>query len=70
MIRFQQSSTPVEIAGELSDVSATGARLSLTQPMHVNTVVTIAGGERVLIGKVRYCTRQSRRYTVGIEFTP
>ena len=70
-MRFQDSaSNPVEIAGELSDLSATGARLSLTQPIRMNTTLTIAYREKVLTGTVRYCTRQSRGYTVGIEFTP
>lgn len=52
------------------DVSGSGIRLELPQPVEPRSVVTMQSQELHLHGRgaVRYCRRAFGRYVVGIEF--
>ena|SRR5947209_3850986 len=52
------------------DISSTGIRLTMPEAVAVRTVVVLQSGSLRLHGSasVRYCTRATGRYVVGVEF--
>jgi hypothetical protein len=69
-LRWQDTALrSVQATGQIEDVSASGARIFLRRPIHLKSVVTMNYGGRTLEGSVRYCTRQSGGFVVGVEFS-
>ena len=58
----------VRMAGLLADLSPTGAQLHLDQPILLNTSVRLALANQEKTGTVRFCTKQVRGYTIGVQF--
>jgi len=59
----------INLVGELTDFSPSGARLLLDQHLPVNTSIQVAlDNQEWRTGKVRYCLRRMRGYAIGIHF--
>jgi hypothetical protein len=58
----------ITMAGELVDLSQSGARLHSVRPVPVNTSIRFAVNNQERTGTVRYCLKRMRGYALGILF--
>jgi hypothetical protein len=55
------------VAAQLVEVSSTGMKLHVTEPIPVGTRLTIDTGGMIVMGDVRYCGLQSdQSYAIGL----
>jgi hypothetical protein len=57
-------------SGTLLDLSRSGARVGLDQPVRINTAVRLTLDQTEASAQVRSCVKESTGYVLGVEFDP
>jgi hypothetical protein len=55
------------LEAHLVEVSPSGARLRITEPVHVGAAVRLDVGDHAILGEVCHCSRVANGYLCGIE---
>jgi hypothetical protein len=58
---------PVTATGLIIDVSGTGAALLLSNPIEIETLVSVKYESAILMGEVRNCVHTRAGFRVGLE---
>lgn len=69
-LHWTEPAASLQCAGQVCELSISGARIRVPRPIRVQTRIRLALRGRELQGKVRYCTREEAEYMLGIEFDP
>lgn len=67
IVRAHMDEQDAPVTAELVEVSSTGMKLYVAEPMPVGTRLTIDTGSMIVMGDVRYCARHSdQSYSIGL----